>query len=264
MHAAIREPDAIGAHHVAGVRQELGDELVVAVVEHEQDRQVLLDQQVAQGILGGLADLGDVVGEQLADVLDRLPSAVLVFRDGRHPGVGAITLDDVHGGELATKHLLASGHRNIGLISGPVISLSTTGRLQGYQNALEEANLSVNENWIRNCPPVVGSGYEHGKELLQEHPEITALFCHNDLIAVGVLQACSELGRRVPEDVAVIGYDDIRLAALVTPSLTTLKIPREMIGTRVMQMLLGQISSDNGSAESLHLKPELIVRQSAP
>ena len=231
----------------------------------EPERELAVLQSMEDNFVDGLilcsSRLDD---EHLADVMDRFPSAVLVFRDRKHPDVGAITLDDVHGGEEAVRHLAASGHQNIGLISGPVISMSTAGRLRGYQKALKQAGLPLNDNWVRHCPPVVESGYQHGKELLQEHPEITALFCHNDLIAVGVLQACTELGRRVPEDLAVIGYDDIRLAALVTPSLTTLNIPRASIGTRAMGMLLGQIETENGNAEEINLKPELVVRESAP
>jgi DNA-binding LacI/PurR family transcriptional regulator len=231
----------------------------------EPERELAVLQSLEDNFVDGLILCSSrLEDDRLAEVLDRFPSAVLVFRDRKNADVGSITLDDVHGGEEAVRHLAASGHRNIGLISGPVVSMSTAGRLRGYQKALRQAGLPLNENWVRHCPPVVESGYEYGKELLQEYPEITALFCHNDLVAVGVLHACAELGRRVPEDLAVIGFDDIRLAALVTPSLTTLHVPRASIGTRAMKMLLSQMSSDNGSADDVHLKPELIVRQSAP
>lgn len=222
--------------------------------------QSLEDNQV-DGLILCSSRLEDDV---LTDVLSRFPTSVLVFRERKSPEVGAITLDDVFGGEIAIKHLLETGHENIGLISGPSISLSAFGRFQGYQKALQEAGVPIREDWIRRCPPTVEAGHQVVLSLISEHPEITAFFCHNDLIAVGAIQACIDLGKRVPDDIAIIGYDDIRLAALVTPSLTTLHVPRASIGTRAMRMLLAQIYSNTTQAKEIHLQPELILRKSAP
>jgi DNA-binding LacI/PurR family transcriptional regulator len=202
--------------------------------------------------------------DTLFEILERFPTTVLVFREKKGADVGALTVDDVFGGQAAIEHLLKSGHRNIGLISGPPISLSAFGRLKGYQTALQAADIPVNDSWIRHCHPVVGRGQEAAYDLLKESPEITALFCHNDLVAVGAMQACAELGLRVPDDIAIIGYDDIRLAALVSPALTTLHVPRAEIGTKTMQMLLEQVEVELAEPKEIHLKPELIVRASAP
>ena len=202
--------------------------------------------------------------EALFDILEHFPTAVLVFRERKDAGVGAFTVDDVFGGQEAIEHLLKSGHRNIGLISGPPISLSAFGRLKGYQTALQAADIPINDSWIRHCHPVVEGGQETAYELLKHHPDVTALFCHNDLVAVGALQACAELGLRVPEDIAIIGYDDIRLAALVSPALTTLHVPMAEIGTKTMQMLLEQVEIETAAPKEVQLKPELIVRASAP
>lgn len=222
--------------------------------------QSLEDNQV-DGLILCSSRLEDDV---LTNVLRRFPTSVLVFRERKSNDIGSITLDDVFGGEIAINHLLKSGHKNIGLVSGPSISLSAFGRYQGYQKALRESGISVREDWIRRCPPTVESGHQAVHSLISENPEITALFCHNDLIAVGALQACVDLGRKVPDDIAIIGYDDIRLAALVSPSLTTLHVPRASIGTQAMRMLLAQIYSKTAQAKEIHLQPELIRRKSAP
>jgi LacI family transcriptional regulator len=105
--------------------------------------------------------------------------------------------------------------------------------------------------------------------LLSEHDELTALFCYNDLVAVGALQACDEHGVHVPEDVAVVGCDDIPLAALITPPLTTSRGPRYELGKQAMQLLLRQIDgcpeeSEHGPCTEIVLQPELIIRASAP
>jgi LacI family transcriptional regulator len=202
--------------------------------------------------------------DTLFEVLARFPASVLVFRERNGANVGAFTVDDVFGGQVAVEHLIRSGHRSIGLISGPPISLSASGRLKGYRNALEGAGIPFKKSWIRHCQPVVEKGQETACELLKNNPELTALFCHNDLTAVGALQACAELGLRVPDDVAVIGYDDIRLAALVSPPLTSLHIPSVEIGTQAMQMLLEQIENESAEPKEIHLQPRLVVRASAP
>ena len=222
--------------------------------------QLLEDNQV-DGLILCSSRLDD---ETLFDILARFPTAVLVFREKKDTNAGAITLDDAYSGQVAIEHLIKSGHRNIGLISGPPISLSTFGRLVGYQNALQCADIPINEKWIWHCHPVVEAGQETAYDLLKNNPEVTALFCHNDLIAVGALQACKELGLRVPDDIAIIGYDDIRLAALVSPALTTLHVPKSEIGTRAMQMLLEQIEVESAMPKEVHLQPTLIIRESAP
>ena len=129
---------------------------------------------------------------------------------------------------------------------------------------MQAAEITIKDGWIRHCHPVVEAGQETTREMLNNNPEITALFCHNDLIAVGALQACGEVGRQVPGDLAIIGYDDIRLAELVTPALTTLRIPMAEIGTQAMQMLLGQMLENDSTPQEIYVRPELIVRQSAP
>jgi DNA-binding LacI/PurR family transcriptional regulator len=101
-------------------------------------------------------------------------------------------------------------------------------------------------------------------DLLTTHPQLTALFCYNDLVAVGALRACVELGRRVPGDVAVVGFDDILLAALVTPPLTTCRVPRYELGVQAMRLLLDQINGCPGECQEIVLGPALVVRASAP
>ena len=222
--------------------------------------QSLEDKQV-DGLILFSSRLED---DTLFEILEYFPTTVLVFRDKRGFDVGTFKIDDVFGGQVAIEHLLKSGHRNIGLISGPQISLSTSGRLKGYQLALQAAGIPINDNWIRHCRPVVEGGQETARELLKNYPEITALFCHNDLVAVGVLQTCAELGLRVPDDIAVIGYDDIRIAELVSPTLTTLRVSGTEIGTKTMQMLLEQIEVEAAEPKEIYIRPELIVRASAP
>ncbi|MBN1248181.1 MAG: LacI family DNA-binding transcriptional regulator [Anaerolineae bacterium] len=194
------------------------------------------------------------------------PAVVLLNRrlNGTGDPVHAVLVDDELGGRLATEHLLSRGHRAVGFLSGPPGSRSGHGRLLGHRAVLSQAGVPFEEAWVRNCAPVADAGRDVATQLLSDHPELTALLCYNDLVAVGVLRAAAELGRRVPSDLAVVGFDDIPLAALVTPPLTTCRVARCELGVRAVDLLLRQIAGAPMIEETVVLEPELVVRESAP
>jgi len=114
------------------------------------------------------------------------------------------------------------------------------------------------------CTPHLEGGYSAAQQLLSRQPEIDAFLCYNDLVAVGALQACAEQDRRVPEDIALIGCDDILLAGLVTPPLTTLRSDKRALGAEAIRLLLRRLAGCADGCENVVLQPELIVRASAP
>jgi len=117
----------------------------------------------------------------------------------------------------------------------------------------------------RRCDsPDIDGSYRAALSLLGARPEVNGMICYNDLVATGALRACAELGRRVPDSVAVAGADDILLASLVTPALTTLRVDRQAIGAAALSMLLVQLQGASGVCHTLVFQPELIVRASAP
>ena len=200
----------------------------------------------------------------LSAALGHHPVVVLFNRRLPDCDAGLVCVDDLTGGRLATEHLLQSGHRCVGFLAGPPTSYSGRQRAAGYRSALHEAGLPHNVSWLRHCSSDVESGRDIGQALLKDHPEVTALFCYNDLVAVGMLQACAELGRRVPDDFAIVGFDDIFLAALVTPPLTTCHTPCYSLGALVMEMLLDRINGNGNECAEILVEPELVVRASAP
>ncbi|MGC9347645.1 MAG: LacI family DNA-binding transcriptional regulator [Anaerolineae bacterium] len=222
-----------------------------------------LEEKRVDGIVLCSSRLDD---DDLEMAVDSHPSVVLVNRRlDANLRVGAVIVDDVNGGRIMTQHLIRRGHRSIGFLAGPQGSHSGQGRLAGYRQALSEAGLRPKPAWVRHCAPVADDGHEVALLLLSQHPELTAVLCYNDLVAVGVLRACAELGYGVPEDLAVTGFDDIPLAALVTPSLTTCRIPRHELGVKAVDLLLDQIRGEpTHEGEILVLQPELVVRASAP
>jgi LacI family transcriptional regulator len=202
--------------------------------------------------------------EDLLAALENHPAVVLVNRRVTEKHFASILLNDEGGAYRATEHLLQRGHRKIGILAGPVRSYGGQQRLKGYRLALEAAGITPQPAWMRHCLPVVDSGREAALDLLRACPDITALFCFNDLNAVGALHACQHLGRRVPDDIAVIGFDDIPLAALVTPALTTCRTPNYDVGQQAMALLLACIDGCEGECEDMIFERELVIRDSAP
>jgi LacI family transcriptional regulator len=202
--------------------------------------------------------------DALCSAVARQPAAVLVNRQLEGGEAHAVLIDDEAGGREAARHLMRDGRRVFGLLTGPVTSYGARRRTAGFHAALAEAGLAHETDRERPCPPTVAGGLESGRDLLGAHPEVTAVFCFNDLVAVGALQACAGLGRRVPDDVAVIGFDDIPLAALVTPSLTTCRVPRHKLGAEATRLLLDEVEDRTDEHAEVVFRPELIVRASAP
>ena len=192
------------------------------------------------------------------------PKVVLVNRRLADRTVRSVVVDDERGGYLATRHLLDIGCRAVGLLAGPHPSRSGRLRAQGYRAALAEFQVKTREGWTRSCRPDVEGGLNAARDLLAQRPELDGLICFNDLVAVGALQACAERGLAVPEELAIVGYDDIALAALVTPSLTTCRVPRFELGRQAVRLLLEQLEGSTDAGEDIVLQPELIIRQSAP
>ncbi len=235
--------------------------------EENPQRELRALQSMAEYRVDGVILCSSRLDEKhLVDSLGFFYSAVLVNRglESEAPSVGMVMVDDVHGGRIATHHLIDEGRKKVAFLAGPETSHSGRRRFKGYKDALNEAGLPYASDLVVHCDSNVEGGYRAAKALLSSHPEVEAIFCYNDLVAVGALRACSEIGVSVPDDVSIVGFDDIMLAGLVTPSLTTCRIQREEVGKRAAEMLLEQMGGCSGKCETAVFTPELVVRNSAP
>ena len=179
------------------------------------------------------------------------------------PGYACIVADEHNGGGLATRHLLDLGHRKIGCIVLAGDSTSSAARAEGYRSALQQAGLSPKEGWIVESEYGYVAGETAAHELLKLPERPTAVVAHNDLIAIGAMKAFKEAGLRVPENISVVGFDDIAAASYVQPSLTTIAYPKRQMGRAGIETLLGLLRSEEEMpAGTLKLPVELIVRAS--
>lgn len=212
-----------------------------------------LDQRVA-----GLVLLAPVTA--LDGALDHLPTdvpRVLVNGDPARGGA-SVRVDQVAGARLATRHLLEAGHRAVWHVGGPADWFDAAGRVAGWEAELRAAG-------IEPPPPVAGdwtaaSGYRAG-ELLGRMPEVTAVFAANDAMAMGVLRALSELGRAVPGDVSVVGFDDAPESGYLIPPLTTVRQDFDAVAHEALGLLLEQLEG-RGAARRVEVPPALVERAS--
>jgi DNA-binding LacI/PurR family transcriptional regulator len=187
----------------------------------------------------------------------------LVTLDSTINGVSCVTGDHLHGAFTAAEHLIRLGHRRIAYIGGPAVSLD---RELGFRKAMIMYGLSVNETLVRT---VSGQSFQDGNEamqaLLDAGEPFDALFCGNDLLAFGAIKAMEEAGIRIPDDVAVVGYDDIFSARLFKPALTTVRQPIADIGKELVNLLLQAVHAepDQRPVRKIMIPTELVVRESS-
>jgi LacI family transcriptional regulator len=182
-----------------------------------------------------------------------------------HPGVGQVRHDICGGARMAVDYLVSQGHTAIGMLTGRAAPPPLMERVVGFREALASHGIAPTDDWIRggSAPTDVMSGREAARGLLAEHPTITALFAYNDLIALGAIQACRELGRRVPDDLAVIGFDDNQFAPMVAPPLTTIRLDKHELGRQAVTRLVEMLEDSDAEYPPIFLDVELVIRESA-
>jgi len=221
---------------------------ISAVVERH------LDERVA-----GIVVIAPV--ESANEALDAMPSDIpLVTIDGDpHRPTAGVTVDQEAGARLATAHLLAAGHSTVWHVSGPQGWFDSAGRIAGWEATLRAAGAEI--------PPVVpadwsaAAGYRVGN-MLARIPELTAIFAANDHLAIGLLRALHERSRRVPEEVSIVGFDDVPEAGYLIPPLTTIRPDFHAVAARALELLLAQLTAQARPAAPVMLAPRLIERRS--
>ncbi|WP_053368550.1 LacI family DNA-binding transcriptional regulator [Bacillus sp. FJAT-27245] len=224
--------------------------------KEEHYLRVLKEQQVDGIILSSKDHLSPESEKLLID--GNIPCALLdrVIEGNKY---AAVFLNNELGGYLAGKHLTDLGHRNIACISGPISIWSAFERVKGFRRALREGGIDYSTIPEAEGNFTTQSGYEHAKDLLMNN-KITALFACNDLMAFGAYQAAYELNIKVPEELSVIGFDDIPFASSLLPKLTTIRQDTYEMGRKAVELLINQI--ELGKTESVQFQPELIIRDS--
>lgn len=254
---------AHGAEHAARANG-----LGVMLCDSSQDpsaEQLYLSLFAEQRVRGVLVTPTDTSDRHLHQLRRHGTPYVYVDRVAEQDEACSVSVDDVAGGELAVGHLLERGHRRIAYVSGPMTLAQCRDRGQGAWNACDEAGVPRNAVMPMELPRLdVEAGRDAGSRLLGLRPRPSAVFCANDLIALGVLQTMVAAGVGVPDELSIVGYDDIEFAAAAAVPLTSVRQPARRMGEAATELLLNEI---DGGSEHAHqhvvFKPELVVRRSS-
>jgi DNA-binding LacI/PurR family transcriptional regulator len=200
--------------------------------------------------------------EQSAEALLHAPAGdtpLVAVEAGPTQAVPVVAIDQLAGAAMATQHLLDLGHKTVWHITGPSDFLESQQRTHGWRTTLEAAGADAPEPLIGDWSP--RAGYELGRRLTAE-PSLTAIFVANDQMALGVLRAMHEAGRKVPEELSVVGFDDIPEAAYFLPPLTTVRQDFDDMGSRSVRLLLQMLETGQAPPTPAAVQPQLILRES--
>jgi LacI family transcriptional regulator len=207
-----------------------------------------------------------IVGAFLQDTIHQIGQRIdtpVVLVDAYAPGsrFDSVLTDNLNSSYAAVKFLIDHGHTKIGLVgSVPNAYPSIRERRKGYMRALKHHN--IDQDYIEDSPLSNVGGYNATCALLQREPEITAIFACNDEVAFGALNAAREMGRAVPDDLSIIGFDDIDIAQKATPALTTIHVDKMLLGTLAVRHLMDRAENPERPALTTYVSTQLIVRGS--
>ncbi|HSA49597.1 MAG TPA: LacI family DNA-binding transcriptional regulator [Yinghuangia sp.] len=235
-----------------------------SVTKQETYLQVLQEQRV-RGVLVTPAHESTLPIDALRS---RGMAVVLLDRSGERPDLCSVAVDDVAGGQLATDHLIAAGHETFAFVSGPLTIRQCDDRRNGMRRALRAAGLRLGSSTRDVLVPAMNarSGAEAARRLLAGGRENLprAVLCANDLLAMGFMREMLRAGVRIPEDLALVGYDDIEFAAASAIPITSIRQPTYQLGQTAAELLLDECeNADTHAHQQVTFQPELVVRESS-
>jgi len=242
--------------------------VILTSSSHEPEREIAAVDMLRSKRVDGVIVTSSRVGAVYLDHLERMDAPIVLINNHREdtgPYTFSITVDNPHGDCEATRHLIESGHRRIAYLTGRGDHSSDAGRQEGYCRALAEAGMEFDPALV-----LPGDGRSRGGEralpiLMGIGDRPSAVFCYNDMTAIGLIRAAREAGLHIPGDLAVVGFDDIPFAVYACPPLTTISQPKFEMGRRAVEMVLELLSPSltGEPASNQVFRGQLIVRESS-
>lgn len=196
------------------------------------------------------------------DVYEQLPPLVNSCETMGIPAIPFVSIDNTQAAYDATQHLIDSGHKDIALITGNIESPSSQHRLEGFRKAMKDAGIPINEDLIHYATYSVEDGESVTKEILQKEKQPTAIFCLSDEMALGCCSAIRNAGLHMPDDISVMGFDDIPFSRYLSPPLTTISQPTKEIGKTCIRLLLDIVEGKRPEKTEYILPHKLVIRES--
>jgi LacI family transcriptional regulator len=251
-------------HAIEGAAFALGYSVILCNTENDDNKERLYTEVLENKQVDGMIFVAAGENhESISAICKNGLPLVMVDRDMGSLELDTVTTDNHHGGMIATQHLLSLGHQIIGCITGLSNITPSADRVTGYRTALQQAGLPVEESLLVRGDFHAPSGYSAAIQILQRTSRPTAIFVCNDMMAIGALRAAGQLGLRVPEDVAIVGFDDIELASYTTPPLTTVAQPKQEIGQLAVKLVFERMGSPSLPPRHNVLSTQLVIRESS-
>lgn len=254
------------AHVQAGVESECrrrGLSLMFSSIEVDRrNRPVIWPAMLSDQRIDGFVIIGALIDDAISFIQHKAGRSIVLI-DSYAPTLphDAVLIDNFQGMLSLVQHLIDSGHRRIGLLGwDPETAFSIQERMEGYRAALR--NNGISETFIEETRLEREAGFSGSQRLLKRAPQVTALVCCNDDIAIGALYGARDLGLSVPADVSVAGFDDIDLAREIVPALTTVRVPKSWLGVLGVRFLLDRVAYPEQPRLSVRLATDLIIRDS--
>ncbi|MGG4395696.1 LacI family DNA-binding transcriptional regulator [Paenibacillus thiaminolyticus] len=243
--------------------KEDGYYVLVCPTSNYAERERELFQMLQTRLADGVIVISTTLSKEELSALGQKHSIVqcLEFTDASY--TCSVSIDDEQAAFDAVSHLVELGHRRIAMIGGSTINLSTRLREQGYRRALEQFGIPFREEWVKYGDYEHVDGEALANELMKLPEPPKAIFCMSDSMGVGCINAVRKAGRRVPEDIAVVGFDNTREATMSLPELTTIHQPKYDLGRTAMKMLIHNMTGSNKTYENVILPYTLIARASS-
>ena len=244
---------------------ERGYSLVLCNTEGDEQRMNRNLETLMQKRVDGLLLLCTETHQPSPEIMQRYPSVPTVMMDwAPFDGDSDLIQDNsLLGGDMATQYLIDQGHSRIACIAGPLDKTPARLRLEGYHAAMARCGLPVAEGYVVTSDFEFGGGFSAMQQLLALPQRPQAVFVGNDAMAVGAYQALYQAGLQIPQDMALVGYDDIELARYMTPPLTTIHQPKDELGELAIDVLIHRMADPQQKQQRVQLTPELVVRGSA-
>ncbi|WP_257797309.1 HTH-type transcriptional repressor PurR [Aggregatibacter actinomycetemcomitans] len=198
--------------------------------------------------------------QDLLTAFSSIPMVVMDWGPNAHTNI--IQDNSFDGGYLATKHLIENGHKNIGIIAGELNKTTAKTRYEGFVHAMQEAGLAINPNWVMEGFFEPEDGYECMNKILRQETLPTAVFCCNDVMALGAISAIGEKGLCVPDDISIIGYDNIHASRFYSPPLITIHQSKSRLSVQAVNLLFERINHKSDQRKTIEIHPELVIRKS--
>lgn len=257
--------DPFNGEIVAGIEDvahKAGYSVILATSQANPKQEMTVVRSFRERRVDGILVASSRLGANYVPLLSELEIPVVLLNN-QHPSkfVHSVTIDNVAGGFEATRHLISLGHRRIAYIGDQYGLQSDTERFDGFRKAMAETGIQIRKSYIARGNGKPDGGREQAENLLALSTPPTAVFCYNDMTALGVMEEAAARGFLIGHNLSVVGFDDLFFAALLRPPLTTIRQPKEELGKRAMRLLLALLDNQKVSRTAI-VKGELVVRGS--